>query len=74
MEQYSHSAFDEIMSDPENKLCIDCGIYLFCYLGAKNPLWVSINNAVFVCMKCSGVHRGFGVNISFIRSMTIDTW
>ena len=25
-------------------------------------------------MNCSGVHRGFGVHISFIRSIGMDSW
>ena len=44
------------------------------YLGNNNPLWASLNNSVFVCLKCAGIHRGFGVNVSFIRSLTIDAW
>ena len=27
---------------------------------------------MYVCYNCSGVHRGFGVQISFIRSLTMD--
>ncbi len=41
-------------------------------LGAVHPQWVSINNAVYVCYNCSGLHRGFGVQISFIRSLSMD--
>lgn len=25
-------------------------------------------------MNCSGMHRGFGVELSFVRSITIDEW
>ena len=25
-------------------------------------------------MECSGEHRGFGVNVSFIKSVTLDQW
>ena len=25
-------------------------------------------------MDCSGEHRGFGVNVSFIKSVTLDSW
>jgi hypothetical protein len=27
-----------------------------------------------VCIKCAGLHRSFGVSVSFIRSLTIDSW
>ncbi len=33
-----------------------------------------MNNGVFVCLKCAGLHRSFGVSVSFIRSLTIDAW
>ena len=42
-------------------------------LGSIHPQWVSINNAVYVCYNCSGIHRGFGVQFSFIRSLSMDT-
>jgi len=28
----------------------------------------------FLCLSCSGLHRGFGVNVSFVRSVTMDSW
>ena len=41
----------------------------------KTPAqWASINNAIYLCLNCAGEHRGYGVNVSFIRSITIDTW
>ena len=36
--------------------------------------WASLNNAVFVCINCSGIHRSFGTNISFVRSVSLDSW
>ncbi|KAH9965810.1 ArfGap-domain-containing protein [Russula dissimulans] len=50
----------------ENKLCIDCG--------NPNPQWASLSFAVFICLQCAGIHRGFGVHISFVRSVSMDTW
>ena len=45
---------------------------LFNTIGVPNPQWISINNAVYVCYNCAGIHRGFGVQISFIRSLFMD--
>ncbi|KAK9697110.1 hypothetical protein RND81_08G015800 [Saponaria officinalis] len=51
---------------PENRECADCR--------SKAPRWASINLGIFVCMQCSGIHRGLGVHISQVRSITLDTW
>ncbi|KAH7916259.1 hypothetical protein BJ138DRAFT_996242 [Hygrophoropsis aurantiaca] len=52
--------------DLKNKVCIDCG--------NPNPQWASVSFAVFMCLQCAGLHRGFGVHISFVRSVSMDTW
>lgn len=42
---------------------------------AKKPAqWASVNNALYLCLNCAGVHRGLGVNTSYIRSITMDSW
>ncbi|KAG8807178.1 Zn finger-containing GTPase- Activating Protein for ARF [Serendipita sp. 399] len=46
--------------------CVDCG--------APNPQWATIPYAVFICLSCAGLHRGLGVHISFVRSITMDEW
>ncbi|KAF7301945.1 ArfGap-domain-containing protein [Mycena indigotica] len=55
---------DLIKSD--NRLCCDCG--------NPNPQWASLGFAVFLCLQCAGTHRGFGVHISFVRSVSMDAW
>ncbi|KAF8969410.1 hypothetical protein BDZ97DRAFT_1795489 [Flammula alnicola] len=52
--------------DLKNKVCADCS--------NPNPQWASLSFAIFICLQCAGVHRGFGVHISFVRSISMDTW
>ena len=66
MEIYSHPDIPEILSLPGNSNCCDCN--------SLNPKWASLNNGVFLCLKCAGVHRSLGVDISTIRSLQIDSW
>jgi len=73
MEQYSHKDFEELLLDEENLKCFDCGNQ-FLKKGKKPALWASINLGIYLCLNCAGVHRGFGVHISYIRSITIDSW
>eukprot|EP00768_Dysnectes_brevis_P003973 gnl/Dysnectes_brevis/2812_a3430_1505.p1 GENE.gnl/Dysnectes_brevis/2812_a3430_1505~~gnl/Dysnectes_brevis/2812_a3430_1505.p1 ORF type:complete len:300 (+),score=61.46 gnl/Dysnectes_brevis/2812_a3430_1505:66-965(+) len=51
---------------PGNTECADCT--------AKAPRWACFNHGIFVCIKCSGVHRGYGRAVSKVKSITLDKW
>ncbi|KAG8941951.1 hypothetical protein FRC04_003910 [Tulasnella sp. 424] len=56
----------ELVKRPENKLCADCKRH--------DPRWASWNIGVFVCIRCSGIHRSMGTHISKVKSVDLDTW
>lgn len=33
-----------------------------------------LSYGIFICLECSGLHRSFGVHLSFVRSVTMDKW
>lgn len=55
-----------IQKESNNSLCCDCS--------APSPQWASPKFGVFICLSCAGVHRGLGVHISFVRSISMDAF
>ncbi|URE15358.1 ADP-ribosylation factor GTPase-activating protein [Musa troglodytarum] len=56
----------ELMLKSDNRICADCG--------AQDPKWASANIGVFICLKCSDIHRSLGTDISKVLSVTLDEW
>ncbi|XP_061163499.1 arf-GAP with coiled-coil, ANK repeat and PH domain-containing protein 2-like isoform X2 [Saccostrea echinata] len=57
---------DQLTAIPGNSHCCDCG--------SPEPRWASINLGATLCIECSGIHRSFGVHMSKVRSITLDSW
>ncbi|OMJ70293.1 hypothetical protein SteCoe_31759 [Stentor coeruleus] len=62
----SGEIFRELQSDKENFHCFDCK--------RSGAQWASVNNSIFLCFDCSSQHRSLGVQTSFVRSTTMDSW
>jgi len=55
-----------IQKESKNSICCDCN--------APSPQWASPKFGIFICLSCAGVHRGLGVHISFVRSISMDAF
>jgi len=58
--------FQRLKTSPENNKCFDCD--------KKHPKWASVYLGLYLCLDCAGKHREYGPQISFARSLNLDTW
>ncbi|KAK9447287.1 uncharacterized protein V1518DRAFT_421842 [Limtongia smithiae] len=56
-----------LLKEPGNKFCSDCKKHAY-------PRWASWNLGVFICIRCSGIHRSMGTHISRVKSVDLDSW
>ncbi|ETW09490.1 hypothetical protein H310_00060 [Aphanomyces invadans] len=64
--QMDLSVQQELRKLPGNNKCVDCD--------APYPQWATVSYGTFMCLECSGRHRGLGVHLSFVRSVSMDSW
>jgi len=62
----AEDVFEELKKIEENKKCFECG--------GQPTTWASIPLGIFLCLRCAGLHRGLGVESSFVRSLQLDQW
>ena len=58
--------FRVLRQNKANNMCVECG--------SPNPQWASSTLGIFICYQCSGLHRSFGVHLTFVRSLNMDSW
>ncbi|XP_066152068.1 arf-GAP with dual PH domain-containing protein 1-like [Euwallacea fornicatus] len=56
----------ELLKYSGNNVCADCG--------SKNIEYAAYNIGIFICARCSGIHRSLGVHISKVKHLKLDRW
>ncbi|KAL7541436.1 hypothetical protein ACHAXR_010933 [Thalassiosira sp. AJA248-18] len=66
---------------PNNTKCHDCQIRTSSSSQHSShntfsgpATWASTSYGITLCLQCSGKHRSLGVQCSFIKSLTLDSW
>lgn len=62
----SDQVFSKLKQRPQNNQCFECS--------SNESSWCSVNHGIFLCLRCAGLHRGLGVHLSFVRSLTMDSF
>ncbi|WPG98311.1 putative Arf GTPase activating protein [Acrodontium crateriforme] len=65
--EQNRATLKQLVKLEANKTCSDCK-------RNKHPRWASWNLGVFICIRCSGIHRGMGTHISRVKSVDLDSW
>nr|POF17789.1 uncharacterized protein CFP56_13201 [Quercus suber] len=65
--EQNRATLKQLVKLESNKSCSDCK-------RNKHPRWASWNLGVFICIRCSGIHRGMGTHISRVKSVDLDSW
>ncbi len=63
---FPEDILDEVREYPGNDKCCDCP--------SIDTDWASVSHGTLICLECAGKHRSLGVHVSFVRSITMDTW
>ncbi|RKP15430.1 hypothetical protein BJ684DRAFT_7024, partial [Piptocephalis cylindrospora] len=66
LNKQNSKVFTALLACPTNRHCADCH--------KKDPRWASWNLGVWVCIRCSGIHRSIGTHISKVKSVDLDCW
>jgi hypothetical protein len=62
----NRATIEALCRQSPNDTCNDCG--------SAGTRWVSVNHGVFVCIRCSGVHRSIGSHVTKVKSTNLDKW
>lgn len=63
---FPESVAAEVSLEDEFACCVEC---------SSSPAeWATISYGCHLCTDCAGRHRGLGVHLSFVRSLTMDRW
>ena len=58
---------EQLRKSHSNNRCAECS-------SQNPPDWAVPNYGISLCIDCAGIHRGLGVHVSFVRSITMDAW
>jgi hypothetical protein len=64
--QSANEVFLALRNDPMNQACIDCG--------SSETFFASITYGCFLCPSCGDAHQKLGKEVSFVKSLSAETW